>query len=404
MPDFSYTAISSSGTPLSGRMEARDDTAVVAWLRSQGHLPVSVAPAAAAPAGGGGLFGRGADKAGEADLVVMTRELVLLLKAGQPLERCLALLAGGLAPERLRPRLVRVLEKVRGGAGLADALARVGGFPPLYRALVRAGEGAGALDQTLQQLADLLERQRQLKQAVTSALIYPAVLGMVAVGSVLLMLLHVVPQFAPLFANSRVELPAMTSLVLGLSAWMRAWGDVALLGGLLGLLGLSWLARREALAPWRDRTLLRLPLLGGLLAMAATARLARTLSVLLGAGTPLPNALDLAGAVAGNRAMADAVAAMRAGVRQGRGLAPSLPPGHPMPDLAVELLKVGEESGRLTQVLAYLAEVYEAKLDMAIKRFLSLLEPVLVLTMAVLVGGIVVSILMALVSINDIPI
>lgn len=393
MPEFHYTALDGGGQPRSGRRQAADAAALLDWLRGQGWLPVKVAP-----------VGRRlivASGPGAGDLLLFSRELRLLLKAGLPLERALALLADGLAPQPLRAGLLEALERLRGGAGLGEALARAGGFPPLYAAMVRAGEGAGALDMVLEQLCLLLERQRLVTRAVTSALIYPAVLCFVAVGSLLLLLLHVVPQFAPLFANARKALPPATELVLALSGFMLAWGDLALAGLLaLGLGG--WLVwRQPGLAPWRDRTLLRLPLVGGMALMAGLARLARGLSVLLRAGVALPRALELAADMAGNRVLSATLLAMRDGVRDGRGLTAALPPGHPLPDLAVTLIRVGEQSARLAEVLEQLAALYEDKLETAIKRFLALLEPALILLLALFVGGIVVSILLALVSIND---
>ncbi len=393
MPEFTYLALDQSGGEHSGRMEGASDAAILDRLRGQGWHPVRVTP----------LPVRRLPARGPAtdDLLLATRELLLLLRAGLPLERALSLLAGGLAPRALLPRLERVLDRLHNGSGLGDALLSVGGFPPLYAAMVRAGEGAGALDLVLDQLCLLLERQRRVTRAVTSALIYPAVLCAVAIGSLLLLLIYVVPQFAPLFANTKRALPAATELVLALSAFTIHWGDVAL--ALILCLGLAgWLLlRRPSLAPWRDRLILRLPLLGPLVTMAGVARLARGLSVLLRAGVGLPRALELSAAMAGNRMLSASALSMRDAVRDGKPLTAGLPPGHPLPDLAVTLIRVGEQSARLAEVTDQLAAMFEDKLETAIKRFLALLEPALILLLALFVGGIVVSILMALVSINE---
>ncbi|MFV3128971.1 type II secretion system F family protein [Niveispirillum sp. KHB5.9] len=393
MPEFTYIALDNAGTERSGRMEGASDAAILERLRGQGWHPVRVAPVAARR-----LSSAGADTD---DLLLATKELRLLLRAGLPLERALSLLAGGLAPAALRPRLTKALDRLHGGAGLGDALAKAGGFPPLYAAMVRAGEGAGALDLVLEQLCLLLDRQRRVARAVTSALIYPTVLGLVAVSSLLLLLLYVVPQFAPLFANARQALPASTELVLALSAFLGNWADMAF-AGLLCLVLLGWLLlRRPSLGPWRDRMRLRLPLLGPMAVMAGVARMARGLSVLLRAGVGLPRALELSAGMAGNSVLATSVLAMRDAVRDGRPLTAGLPKDHPLPDLAVTLIRVGEQSARLAEVAEQLAEMYEDKLETAIKRFLALLEPALILLLALFVGGIVVSILMALVSINE---
>lgn len=397
MPQFRYVAITAAGATVQGRMEARDADAVIASLRAQGHLPVEAKPVADRPGwrerlslGGGGA----------GDLVMATRELLLLLRAGQPLERALTLLAGGLAPRPLRPRFRTVLDKVRGGAPLAEAMERAGGFPQVYRAMVRAGEAGGALDTALDRLADLLERERRMKETLTSAMLYPAVLAVVAVASILLMLLHVVPQFEHLFAGTRADLPWITRLVLDASAGLRAHWTPLMVALLVLLLGVRLLGSRLDLKPWWERAVLRLPLVGGLVAMAATARLARTLAVLLKAGSPLPTALALSAQAAGNGPVAAAADAMRAGVKDGRPLAASLPPGHPLPDLAVELIKVGEESGRLDEVLGHVADVYDSKVEVSLKRLLALVEPAAVILLALIIGGIVVSIMLALVSVN----
>lgn len=393
MPQFTYIALDAAGGEHGGRMEAAGQQAVLDWLRGQGWHPVRVSAVA------GRTLVPALARTG--DLLLVTKELRLLLRAGLPLERALALLADGLAPSSLRPRLTVALERLRAGRGLGDAVAQAGGFPPLYTAMLRAGEGAGALDLVLEQLCLLLDRQGRVARAVTSALIYPAVLTCVAISSLLLLLLYVVPQFAPLFANTKKALPASTELVLALSGFVAAWGDLLLAGGLCGGL-LIWLVLRQpGMASVRDRLLLATPLLGSMAVMAGTARMARGLSVLLRAGMGMPCALELAACMAGNGVLAAAFISMRDNVRDGRPLTAGLSGDQPLPDLAITMIRVGEQSARLAEVVGQLAELYEEKLETSIKRFLALLEPALILLLALLVGGIVISILMALVSIND---
>jgi general secretion pathway protein F len=393
---FSFVAIARSGETVRGRVQAADAAAAIRGIQALGHLPVSAVPVAEAAAPPGG-DGRAAPASGD-DLMALTRELALLLDAGQPVERALALLAAGLAPRRLRGRLQGALTALRGGGTLADALQAAGGFPPVYTAMLRAGEAAGALPDALQQLVVLLERQARLRAGLLSALLYPAVLAVVALLSVLLILLYVVPQFAPLFERAPVLLPMTTRWVLAASAGLRSHGALllVLLAALLlaarGALGRPGVARRLA------RRALGLPLLGPVLAMAAVARVARLLAVLLRAGTPLVPALGHA--VAAASPLAPEVIAMRDGVKDGRGLAASLPAGHRLPSLAAELLQVGEESGRLGEVLFHLADGFEQRVETHARRLLALAEPACILAIAVLVGGIVVSLLTALVSLN----
>ena len=390
---FRYTALTANGETVSGELQAADERALIRAIQAQGNLPIETAPLKAA---GGGR--RGAVP-GPAQLGGLARDLALLLRAGQPLEQALALLASGLAAAPLRPRLESVLTRVRAGAGLGDALEGEGGFPPLFIAMVRAGEAAGALEATLAELAQLLERQARLSSLIGSALLYPAVLLTVAVASVLLILLYVVPQFAPLFERAGGELPMTTRAVLASSAWLQDNWTLLMLALLFLLLGVRALGKRPALAVALQRRLLALPVLGPLLADAAVARFARTLGALLQAGAALPASLGFARDVAGP-ALAAEIDAMRDGVKNGRTLVGSLPLGHRLPTVAVELLRLGEETGRLDEVAGHLADASDARLETALKRLLALLEPASILLIALLVGGIVISILSALVSIN----
>jgi general secretion pathway protein F len=323
------------------------------------------------------------------------------------LEKSLQSLAGGAAPERLRPLLTTVLDRLRGGRGLAEALedaaaeAKKPLFPPYFIAMIRAGEAAGALEAVLGKLAELLERALRLRETLISALIYPIILTVVAISSVVLLLTVVVPQFAPLFANSPHQLPWATTLVLGASRLLREWGALGISLLLAGGLAAPRLLRRWGASGWWDRTVLRLPVAGPLVVAIATARLSRTLGILLKSGVPLPAALGLTRGIVGNRVLAEMLDALRDGIANGRGLTASLPEGHPLPDLAVQLLRVGEQSGRLEEILLRLADLFDDRVELAQKRLLAIFEPACVLTLSAIVGGIVISILQAVVSIND---
>ena len=397
MPHFTYSALTPGGELREGSMEARDARAVLRHLETQGLLPVEAKPVVT---GGSRLrLSQGAG-AQARDLAVAMREMVMLVGAGQTVEQALRLLATEAGPPRLRPRLETVLERLRGGGSLSEAMNAAGGFPPLVLAMVKAGEAGGTLEVTLANLADLLERALKLREQIQSALMYPIVLMVAAVGSLLLLLTQVVPQFAPMLKQAGKTLPVSTSLVLAASDALLAYGTTLMVAALVAVAGAPFLLRR--LPPgWWEPAVLRMPAVGDLVAMAATARLCRTLGTLLKGGVPLPAALGLASEVAGLRSLARAVLAMRAGAAEGRGLAVSLPPGAPFPPLAVQLLKVGEESGRIEEILGHLATLFDAKVELALKRVLALFEPACILLLAVLVGGIVVSILSAVMSINE---
>ena len=396
MVKFSYAAVQRDGSPVSGLLDADDEAAALAQVRAAGQLPLKVTRVRP----GQGRFLRRSVRRSDMDVILFTRELLLLMKAGQPLERALTLLAGGLAPRGLRSALDEVLAQVRAGIGLADALDKVGGFPRLFIAIVRSGESGGVLDLALGLAADLMERSRKLRDGLTSALAYPTILAFITVASVAMMLLHVVPMFEPMFARSLDQLPLPTRVVLAASAFARTEGDGVAVALSVLLLCCLWLGRQRFARVWWHGVVLRLPVAGPLVAMAATAQFARTLSVLLHAGMTLNLALPLAGRTLTNSRMQDAATSMHASVRDGRPLTAGLPPGHPIPDLAVQLIRVGEESGRLDDVLRHIAEMFETKVETGLKRLLTILEPACIVTMAAIIGGVVVSILLALVSIN----
>ncbi|HYD69056.1 type II secretion system F family protein [Azospirillum sp.] len=393
MPVFTYKALTPAGEPRDGRMEARDAKAVIRHLQGQGLLPVEARPDGAAA--------RGRAKAPLRDLALAVREMAMLLSAGQTIEQALALMASTAGPASLRPRLAAALERLRGGGGLADALETDGGFPPVVVAMVRAGEASGQLETVMAELADLLDRAVKLRDQLGSALAYPTILVIASVCAVTLLLTLVVPQFEPMFAGARQAPPWSTQVVLAASQALREHGTELLVSALVLLLAVPAVLRRFAPPGWWEGAALRLPGVGPLLAAASTARFARTLSVLLASGVALPTALTLAGAVPGLRRFAATADAMRAGVAEGHGLAASLPPGAPLPPVAVQLLRVAEEGGRLDAVLRHLADLLDAKVELAVKRLLTVLEPAIILLLSALIGGIVVSILVAVVSINE---
>lgn len=337
-------------------------------------------------------------------MLAVTKELSLLLGAGQQLEQALSLIVKSAPTARIRRALTEIRERLRAGSGFADALEGNGDFPPLYVAMVRAGEAGGALDQAIDRIAQLLSRSVQMRETIISALLYPAILVTVAILSIGLMLKFVVPQFAVLFEGTEVSLPWITLLVLWLSGVTQEFGLVGLLILLLTVLLLPRLKSWLGLDLWWDRAILRIPVVGELVAIQQTARLARTLSLLHRSGVPLPLALGLAGKVVRNRALVETTELMRTGVREGRTLGSALTPGGPIPPLAAHLIRVGEESGRLDEVLLQVADIYDAKFELAVKRLLGVLEPACVIILGIFIGGIIVAILLAVISVNELAI
>ena len=396
MAQFSYKALSNSGALLRGRMEAPDADRVLQALRRQGLMPIAAWPARAPWMT---LTARPKHMDLKA-LATATRELSMLVHAGQTVEQALDLLASGTAPRPLRAPYGTALARLREGVGLSDALADAG-FPPLYRAMVQAGEAGGALAGQLDELASLLERSARLRDQIVSALIYPALVMCVSIGAVLMLLGMVVPQFAPLFVGAHKPLPFSTRMVLAASDALREDWQAGL-AGLALLLGAGLIAaRRPAVAAWGEAALFRLPVVGRLLLLSASTRWMRVLGVLLKGGVPLPAALELVKPVAGHRSLQAMIGAMKDGIRDGKSLTGSMRPDAPLPDPALPLLKVGEQGGQLAESLGHLADLFDNRLEQGLKRAVALFEPACVLLLSLVVGTIVISILLAVVSIND---
>ncbi len=401
MPLFRYKAINAQGETLQGEMEAASEQEVIAHLQQAGHMPIE-----ASPAGSGFSLERllqHKNRPKSADLLRFTQQLSNLINAGMPLDRSLQVLEE-LAEEEPMRRLIHDLrEEVREGSSLADAMqARHGVFNRLYINMVRAGELSGALDKTLTRLAEYQERAHALKQNVTSALIYPTLLLLMAIGSVVLLLVFVVPQFAPLFDEMGGELPGITRMVLAVAGFVQHWWWVMLPAVVaLWFWGKAQMENPQTRRKW-DAFFLQMPLLGDLLARLEMARLARTLSTLLENGVAMLTALSIGRKVLGNTVMADDVAEAAEAVKKGGMLAPSLSKNGHFPRLALQMIQVGEETGKLESMLDKVANTYDDEVQLAVERMLSILVPVLIIGLAVLIGVIVMSIILAIISVNDI--
>ncbi len=397
MPLFAYRALTAGGERVAGEIEAADGRSAVARLQDRGLIPISAEPIAARPSASS------VARPGLARAVTQaTRELATLLGAGQPVEGALALLVETGEHGRLRAILQSVREAVRGGRALSEALAaHPEAFPRAYVGLVRAGEAAGTLPECLDALVTLRERSEQLERKLVSAMIYPAVLLVASLAALAVLLLVVVPRFAPLFAQAGAALPFATRMTLALAALLAEQGALLALGLALALLALLLALRNPTLRLGLDRLLLRLPVAGRVARERATAQAARGLATLLGGGLDLASALLLVRDMLANRAAQAAFDQVVTGVRQGRTLWSCLAEADVLAPLAVRLLRVGEESGRLVAVAGHLAEAFEERTAVRLTRLVAIAEPLVIVTLGLLVGGIVVSILAAVVAVND---
>jgi len=407
MPSFRWSAINGGGDVARGVMEAPDRSAVVERLQRQGQIVLRADPAD----GRGGWAEllqielgrtRGLDKAALGEL---TRELAIMLAAGQDLDRALRFVVENTRNARARAVLGNVRDKVRGGSSLAAALAgEPRSFSKLYIGLVRAGEAGGTLPATLDRLATLLERERSLSANLRSAMIYPALLIVAAIGSIVLLLDYVLPQFAPIFEQAGAQLPAATRALMTLGTVVGVatpWLLVALLAG-------GFIARQLLLRPaYRlrlDRLLLRLPIVGGLMRETLAARLTRTLGSLLQNGVPLIAALGIAKDALGNLAAAAAVEAAAIGAKGGAGLARPLAAAGLFPVRTIHLLQLGEEAAQLATMALKAADIHDEQARLMVQRLVALAVPMITIVMGLAVAGIVSALLTAMLSLNDLAV
>lgn len=394
MPLYRYKALNSRGEVLDGQMEAASDAEVVLRLQEQGHLPVEAMLASA----GGELAWRSLFKPNPfagARLVQFTQQLATLLGAGQPLDRALSILLELPEDEVARRTIQDIRDAVRGGTSLSVALERQhGAFSRLYVNMIRAGETGGSLHDTLQRLADYLERSRALRGRVINALIYPAILMTMVGFSLLFLLGYVVPQFAAMYENLDTELPLFSRFVLALGLFVRDWWWLFIAILAVG----AWLFARK----WRtpefrarfDEWLLRQRLVGPIVAKMETARLARTVGTLLRNGVPLLTAMGIGGRIIGNQALIRDVEAAAAEVKNGVGLSVALGKGKRFPRLALQMIQVGEESGALDTMLLKTADTFESETGLALDRMLAALVPAITVILAVVIGFVIMAVLL----------
>jgi general secretion pathway protein F len=398
---FEYKAVSPNGETLQGTMEAVSVENVIARLQEQGNIPLQARPS------GEGLLSLSRLKFGRQGLNTrevgeFTQQLSTLLGAGLPLDRSLQVLSELAPNERAKRCVADIRDRVREGDSLSEALeAQHGTFNRLFINMVRAGELGGSLDTTLDRLADYMERSKELKDAIVSALVYPILLILLAGGSLVLLLVYVIPQFTPIFEELGADMPLITRIVLFFGAILQNYW-----WALLGLVVLAVVMFKRMLDdPAKklrfDSWLLNLRWVGDLVAKLETARLARTLGTLLVNGVPLLAALGIGARVVGNSLLRQEVEEAAREVKTGGGLARNLAGDGHFPRLALQMISVGEETGQLDSMLLKVADTYDREVRNTIDRLLSVFTPVVTLLMAVMIGTIVMSVLLAIISVND---
>ena len=407
MTVFGYRAADQRGQTIDGVMEAPDAQAVVERLQRDAYFPIAVAPQDQPRR----LLSVGAPhlrlrRVASRDLVTLTQQLATLVEAGLPLDRALAIQAE-LAPNaRLRAIMGDLLRSVRGGSSFGEALAKhhPRPFSRLYINMVRAGEKGGVLEATLRRLAEFLEEAQEFRDALISALIYPVLLTSVGAAAVIFLMTFVIPRFASIFKDLGATVPLPTLMLLKISGALgRFWWVLALVG-LAVTLGARVVLSTPGGRLKADRLLLRLPLIGDVIVKTEVARFTRILGTLLRSGVAMIPGLVVVREMLGNQVLARAVDGLTEGVKRGAGLAQPMSDSGVFPPLAVHMVRVGEETGRLEELLLKVGATFEADTRRTLKRLIALAEPAIILVMGLVVGFIVVAMLMAILSVTDIPI
>jgi general secretion pathway protein F len=408
MPFYQYKAVTPAGEVQEGVLEASSTPAAIARLQSMGMIPIRAEEAGAAKAAVPAsarkpLFSR--KGVSENDIGVLTRELATLLKAGLPLDRSFEILIHLAANPRVAELIGRIRNDVRGGAPLSKALdAQKGVFTRFYVNMIRAGEAGGSLPTVLLRLAEYMERAKALRDNITASLTYPAFLAVISVMAVGVLLGAVVPRFKPIFAGAGKAVPVMTQMVIFAGDALRNYWFPMLL--LLALIAYVVARRmRDPEVKYRmDRRAVTAPVVGDLFAKVEMARFSRTLGVLLANGVTLVSALTIVRETMSNTWLAEAVGNVARELKEGRGLGRPMMETGRFPMLAVHMIQVGEETGRLDDMLMQVAETYDREVEVAIRKALALLQPVMIVAMALVIGFIIIAILSAMLSVYDIPI
>jgi len=400
MTSFYFRAVASDGQLRTGTIHAETERFVARELRRQGLTPVYVG---SEPKKSFELKLPSFSGAKRKDVLFFTHELSTLLNAGVPLDRALSITLELTDRPSFRILVQDVLRVLKGGKSLADSLAtHPEHFSELYINMVRAGEAGGSLAVVFERLSEFERTRDDLRSYIMSSMAYPILLVLVGTGSILVLMNFVVPRFASVFEQSHIEMPLPTQFLMAGSKFLHNYGALGLTILILSAIGLYSYVRTLGGRLWWDGLRLRIPVLGDALRKAETARFARAMGTLVSNSVPLVQSLAIAGATLNNRKISNSLEAVSMGVKRGEGIATPLRRAGQFPPLAAHLLSVGEETGRLDTMFVKMADIYDADTRTAIRRFTSLFEPLVILVMGLIVGTLILSMLLAIVSMNDV--
>jgi general secretion pathway protein F len=401
---FFFRAVASDGKPRTGTLTAENDKVVASELRRQGLIPVYIGLNKGS-SGGFELKLPSLGRSHRKDVLFFTQELATLLNAGVPLDRALSIVSQLTNRGDFRVVVMDVMRILKGGKSLAESLAtRPSHFSELYINMVRAGEASGSLAQIFDRLAEFERTRDDLRGYIVSSLIYPILLSLVGLGSIFVLLNFVVPRFALIFSDPRMKIPTPTLILLEVSKIVQDYWLPAAIALLVAVVLFQIYIRTLAGRLWWDTIRLKMPLLGDALRKAETARFARAMSTLVAASVPPVQSIGIARGILNNRRMSGTLEQVAQGVKRGEGIAGPLTRAGEFPPLAGHLLTVGEETGHLDTMFNRMADIYDGETRTAIRRFTALFEPLIILVMGLVVGSLIMSLMLAITSINDIAI
>ncbi len=387
MPVWTYSARTASGEIKKSEIDVRTKEDVVSHLRRQKLIPIKIREK---PKSLGSIsFG---NPVKTRELVIMTRQFATMVNAGLPLVQALDILAKQSDNKALQATIVEVQNDVESGNTLADALrAHPKVFQPLYINMVAAGETGGILDTILLRLASFLEATESLARKVKGAMIYPVVISVVAIGAVVILLLFVIPTFATMFESLGQQLPLPTRIVVAMSKYLQGywWAMLGAIGGSVFVFR-RWVATPDGRLI-ADRMLLKVPVLGNLARKSAVARFTRTLGTLLSSGVTILDGLEITARTSGNRVIHDAVMGSRASIAGGESISEPLRLSGVFPPMVTQMINVGEETGDLDGMLSKIADFYDEEVDVAVESLLKALEPMMIVILGSVVGGMIVA-------------
>jgi general secretion pathway protein F len=401
---FRYEATTRDGTIISGTLEVANERLAIDRIQEMGYFPLKLQKKVE----GESLIQRfllmleGGVR--EKDIMTFTYQLGVLLEAGFPLDRSLSILSGLSEKKKLKDLVTDLISHVRSGKSFSEALSRFPSvFPPFYVNMVKAGEAGGFLEETISRLVVYLENSESIKSDVRSALIYPSLLSFVGGTAIVILLTFVIPQFTKIFSDMGQALPLPTVILLAISNGMIEYWWLILLVVSGVIVGIRQYVRSENGRRWWDDLKFRVPVFGKLFKETAVSRFSRTLGTLLKSGVPILNALQIVQGTLGSDKISQAIASVKESARRGKGISEPLADTDIFPPIAVHMITVGEETGKLDEMFMKIAERFDIEVRNTIKRMLALLEPALILFMGIVVGFIVISMLMAIFSINELP-